>query len=104
MRPKCQESKWIFELDLLPICRYAPVDYVEDAATNRVWYSYDPDTGRRLSQTDAFSNETYYAYTRVGQQKIVADGVGVRTFIYSDALPFTNETLLANGVTNVIAR
>jgi len=43
------------------------VDYVEDAAGYRTSYGYDSATGRKLSQVDALTNATYFAYTTQGQ-------------------------------------
>jgi len=43
------------------------VDWVEDAATNRTTFTYDPATGRRTSTTDAMTNSVYTAYSVEGQ-------------------------------------
>jgi RHS repeat-associated protein len=43
------------------------VDWVEDAATNRTSFTYDPATGQRISTTDALSNTTHQAYSAEGQ-------------------------------------
>ncbi len=43
------------------------VDWVEDAATNRTTYAYDPDTGRRIAVTNAQGNATRYEYSPDGQ-------------------------------------
>jgi RHS repeat-associated protein len=43
------------------------VDWVEDAATNRTTFAYDPATGQRISTTDALTNTTHQAYSEEGQ-------------------------------------
>jgi len=43
------------------------VDYVEDAESNRTTYTYDAETGRRLTETNALSKVTRYAYNLQGQ-------------------------------------
>ncbi|MGA1824389.1 MAG: RHS repeat domain-containing protein, partial [bacterium] len=43
------------------------VEYIEDAATNRTSYSYDPDTGRKIMEKDQLDNTTYYAYNARNQ-------------------------------------
>ncbi|HAS82554.1 MAG TPA: hypothetical protein DCS43_07765, partial [Verrucomicrobia bacterium] len=43
------------------------VDWVEDAATNRTAFAYDPATGQRIATTDALSNTTHQAYSVEGQ-------------------------------------
>jgi YD repeat-containing protein len=40
---------------------------VEDAATNRTTFAYDPATGQRISTTDALTNTTHQAYSAEGQ-------------------------------------
>ncbi len=42
------------------------VDYVEDAASNRTSYTYEPTTGRRSSVTDAAGHTSYTSYTSYG--------------------------------------
>jgi RHS repeat-associated protein len=43
------------------------IDYTEDSAGNRTSYTYDPDTGQRISHTDAMTNSVFYAYDSRGQ-------------------------------------
>jgi YD repeat-containing protein len=43
------------------------VDWVEDAATNRTSFTYDPATGQRISTTDALTNTTHQVYSAEGQ-------------------------------------
>jgi RHS repeat-associated protein len=43
------------------------VDYVEDAAGNRTWFGYDPDTGRKSWEKNALDKYTRYAYNNQGQ-------------------------------------
>ena len=43
------------------------VDYVGDPAGNRTRYSYDPGTGHRIKETNAFNNAIRYAYNDSGQ-------------------------------------
>ncbi len=43
------------------------VDYVQDGAGHRTRFGYDPQTGRRTSQTDALDKVTRYAYNPGGQ-------------------------------------
>ncbi|MFZ5563441.1 MAG: hypothetical protein ACOZBW_05265, partial [Thermodesulfobacteriota bacterium] len=43
------------------------VDYVEDAAGNRITYVYDPATGRKTAEVNADNQATYYAYNAMGQ-------------------------------------
>jgi len=43
------------------------VDWSENAAGNRTSYAFDPETGRRVSVTDAASNVVYMAYDMRGQ-------------------------------------
>ena len=43
------------------------VDWVEDAASNRTTFAYDPLTGRRIATTDALTNTTHTAYDAQGR-------------------------------------
>lgn len=43
------------------------VDYVEDPATNRTTFGYDPVTGRKVSETNADGKITRFAYNDQGQ-------------------------------------
>ena len=42
------------------------VDYVEDPAGNRTSYAYDPDTGRKLTETNALNRVTRFGYNNRG--------------------------------------
>ncbi len=43
------------------------VDWQEDAASNKTWFAYDPDTGRKTAETNALGNSTLYTYDDRGQ-------------------------------------
>ena len=43
------------------------VDYVEDAAGNRISFAYDQNTGRKISQTNAEQKSTYFSYDELGR-------------------------------------
>jgi YD repeat-containing protein len=43
------------------------IDYVQDAAGNLTGFTYDPATGRKVSQTDAQGKVTRFAYDPRGE-------------------------------------
>jgi len=43
------------------------VDYIEDPDQNRTGYTYDPDSGRKITKTDSLDHSTRYAYDSVGR-------------------------------------
>jgi len=43
------------------------VDYVQDAAGNVTTFAYDPQTGRKISETNALNKTTYFSYYNLGQ-------------------------------------
>ena len=69
-------------------------------------YSYTNTTGEMLGIDYGDSTpDISFAYDRVGRQVRVQDAQGTRTFAYDPAtLALTNETIVADGVTNSLAR
>ena len=70
------------------------VDYTEDAASNKTWIAYDPDTGRKTAITNALNQTTLYEYNDRGQVDTVGgssqypvqydyDDVGRMTDLYT---------------------
>ncbi len=47
------------------------VDWVEDAASNKTWFAYDYETGRKVFEVDQLVNVTTYTYNDHGQITVV---------------------------------
>ncbi len=43
------------------------IEWAMDAASNKTWVAYDPDTGRKAAQTNALGHTTLYTYNTRGQ-------------------------------------
>jgi len=69
-------------------------------------YSYTNMSGEIIGINYSDSTpDISFTYNRVGQQVTVDDAQGSRTFSYDpDTLALTNEIIVANGVTSIIAR
>ena len=88
-------------------------EYTSDGKlSKRTWargdtteYAYDPATGEMTNINYSGSTpDIIFSYDRIGRPKQITDAQGIRTFAYDQYLQLTNETIIANGTTDVIAR
>ena len=47
------------------------IDYIEDAASNKTWFAYNPASGRKIAETNALGLTTLYQYIDQGQITVV---------------------------------
>lgn len=61
------------------------VDYIEDPVQNRTQYTYDPNTGWKITETNALGKVTRYEYNNRGQLvRIWGDAVYPVEYVYDD--------------------
>lgn len=48
------------------------IDWVSDAASNKTWLAYDPNSGRKVAETNALGHSTLYQYNDRGQITVVS--------------------------------
>jgi len=68
-------------------------------------YSYDNNTGEMTGIN--YSDDTpdvSFTYNRMGQQKMISDAIGVRTFNYNDKMQLSSEVMVSGLYTNTIVR